>query len=302
MWIGFALLGAFCQALCAAIKKKSLQTPGMNNVIGFVSFSVAGIVFGIVHWTHTGSLWHDDLSLRFWMGMAGYAGLNILAAWFMYRALDLAEFNHLMPFMTLTSVAVIIPPMFILGEVPSLFGLLGIVIVAAGAFLMNWHKETLWADPDAADRKKRNHQGFRYFLVTACCFVFAPTAAKEAIQGSSVLFASFLVHVLMGLGFLGIIVFCGETARLESVFKDRTMRKFLAVVMLTGLVIVLENGGINAALDVAPVASVMAVKRLMPLFAFVFGYFYFREHNNLRKKLLATVLMIAGAVLLTISR
>jgi drug/metabolite transporter (DMT)-like permease len=301
MWIVLSVIAAFCQALCAAIKKKSLQTPGMNNVIGFISFTFAGIVFGCIHWAQTGTLWQDNLSSDFWQGMLGYAGLNILAVWFLYRALDLAEFNHLMPFMTLTSVAIIIPPIFVFGEVPTPLAILGIAVVAAGAIVMTWHKETIHLAADAAEQRKRNHQGVAYFLITACCYTFTPTAAKEAIQESSVSFASFMVHILMGAGFLAMILLLGESERILRVFKDKTMRKFLIGIMATGVVIVLENGSINAALDVAPVASVMAIKRLMPLFAFGIGYLYFREHNDLRKKLLATTLMIVGAVLVTIA-
>jgi drug/metabolite transporter (DMT)-like permease len=301
VWIVLSLAAAFCQALYAAIKKKALQTPGMNNVIGLVSFTLAGIIFGAAYWTETGSLWPPHLSLRFWQAMAGYAGLNVLAVWFLYRALDLAEFNHLMPFMTLTSIAIIVPPIFILGEVPTPMAVLGIVVVALGAILMNWHGEEVHRDADLAEQRRRNHRGVCYFLVTAACYTFTPTAAKAAIEESSVTFASFLVHLLMGAAFLGMILIFGETARLGRVFRDRGMRKFLAGIMLTGVVIALENGSINAALSVAPVASVMAIKRLMPLFAFLIGYFYFREHNGLRKKLLATGLMILGAICVTLS-
>jgi drug/metabolite transporter (DMT)-like permease len=302
VWIALSTFAAFCQALYAAIKKKSLQTSGMNNVIGFVSFTLAGLIFGAMQWTESGTLWRENLSLRFWEGMAGYAGLNILAAWFLYRALDLAEFNHLMPFMTLTSLAIVIPPIFVFGEVPTLPAVFGIGVVVAGAVLMSWHKETAHTDQETAEQRRRNHQGVGYFLVTACCYTFSPTAAKEAIRESSMLFASFLVHILIGLGFLVMIIVCRESGRLLQVFRDRNMRLFLVGVAVTGGIIALENGSVNAALSMAPVASVMAIKRLMPLFAFLIGYFYFRERNDLRKKLLATGLMILGAILVTISK
>ncbi len=302
MWIVLCLLGACCQALVAAIKKKSLQTAGMNNVVGFISFSLAGIVFGGVHWMETGTIWREHLPLRFWESMAGYAGLNILAAWFMYRALDMAEFNHLMPFMTVTSLAIIIPPIFVFGEVPTALGVAGIAVVVGGAILMNWHRESVHTDAGVLEQKRRNRQGVCYFLVTACCYSFAPTAAKQAIQESSVLFASFVVHALIGAGFLGMIVVLGESDRILRVFTDKVMRTFLVGLAFTGPLIAVENGSINTALAVAPVASVMAVKRLMPLFAFVIGYVYFRERSELRKKLAATGLMIAGSVMVTTTK
>jgi len=48
------------------------------------------------------------------------------------------------------------------------------------------------------------------------------------------------------------------------------------------------------------VTSVMAVKRLIPPFAFLIGYLYFEECTELLKKLVATALMAAGAILITI--
>lgn len=92
-WILLALSAALFQAVGSAIKKKSLQVAGMNNIIGFISFFTAGIIFGIFFFAKTGRLLpHLSLSGDFWIAMAWYAGLNIIASFFMYRALDLAEF------------------------------------------------------------------------------------------------------------------------------------------------------------------------------------------------------------------
>jgi drug/metabolite transporter (DMT)-like permease len=301
MWVVLSIIGAFSQALGAGIKKKALQNSGLNNVIGFISFTMAGWVFGTIHWLQTGTLWPGPLPLRFWTSMSAYAGLNIVAVWFMYRALDLAEFNYLMPFMTLTSLSMIVPPIFFLGEVPSPAGLGGVALVVAGAMAMNWRKGCLHAHPELRAKNSDNRKGGLYFLVTALCFTFTPTATKGAIQASSVLFASFLVHVLVGLGFLALILWQGETERIGRLFRDRSSHNVIVAVMASGLLIVLENGSINAALATAPVAHVMAVKRLMPLFAFLIGFFYFHERTGLKQKLAATSLMIAGAVILTIT-
>jgi len=286
----------------AAVKKKSLQTPGMNNVIGFISFTFAGSAFGLMHWLKTGTVSPAHLSPQFWHGMMGYAGLNIVGAWFLYRALDMAEFSHVMPFMALTSLAVIVPPMFVFGEMPTLLSVGGIALVAAGALVMNWHNELAHAGTPIAELKQRNRQGVLYFLATAACFTFTPTAAKVAIRESSVLFASFLGHLLVGAGFLGMVILCRESARLMRLFRARASRALLLGILAAGTLIVVENGCINAALAEAPVASVMAIKRMMPLFAFVIGLVYFRERTELRKKLVSTSLMITGAILVTLAK
>jgi len=293
-WLLLALTGACAQAVGAAVKKKTLQTPGMNNAIGFLSFSCAGIIFWLLHALNSGSFWIDELSLRFWYMMLLFAGLNIIGVWFMYKALDLAEFNHLMPFMTVTSLSLVIPPMIFLNEFPSLWSFGGIVLIVWGAIYMNY-KST-----EKGKRYYANRKGVVYFLVTALCFTFTPTAAKVMIQESSVLFASAISHLLIALGFLAILLVLREQPKLFSVFQDSRKRKFLVAVLFVGVVTVLENGSINAALEEASVASVFAIKRMMPFFAFIIGIMYFRERADLRKKILATTFMVVGAIMLTL--
>ena len=301
-WIFLSLTGAFAQAVGAAIKKKALQTSGMNNIIGFLSFAFAGIIFWVLFITGSGSFWMGDLSPLFWQAMAWYAGLNILAVWFMYRALDIAEFNHLMPYMTVTSLSLVVPPMIFLGESPSLLSFGGIALIVCGAIAMNY-KGSMALDERAlkqGDQRRANRTGVWYFLVTALCFTFTPTAQKIAVQESSVLFASFVVHSLIALGFLVILLVLRERSKLSSVLRDSDKREFLMAVVAAGAVVVLENGSINAALGQASVAYVFAFKRMMPFFAFVIGIVYFRERTDLRKKFVATALMVVGALAMTL--
>ena len=295
-WILLSLIGALSQAAGSAFKKKALQTPGMNNVIGFVSFVFAGIIFWALFMANSGTLWADGLTLKFWHAMFWYAGLNVLAVYYMYKALDIAEFNYLMPFMTLTSLLLIIPPIFLLGEIPSVKSIGGIALIVGGAIIMSWHKR---GNGKEEVQRKSNRKGVLYFLITALCFTIAPTAAKITIQESSVLFSSLVVHLAIGFGFLLLLFIFREMPKLpEAISKNN--RKLLFAILIAGTIIVIENGSINLALKNTEVAYVFAIKRLMPLFAFLIGIIYFKERAEIAKKILATALMVAGAVIVTL--
>ncbi len=300
-WILFGLSAALFQAIGATIKKKSLQESGTNNLIGFVSFLTAGIIFGFFLFVKTGSLWpHNSLSQEFWIAMFWYVVLNIVGYWFMYRALDLAEFNHLMPFMTLTSLSAIIPPLIIFHEMPSTMSLLGIVIVVIGALIMNFEKVESCTTNDRF-QKRKNHMGLMYFLATAVCFTINPTVAKITVRDSSVLFASFLVHVLIGLGFLIMALVFHKKKKISELFFSPKKKVFLFGIVLAGFAVALQNGSLNMALSLAPVASVVAINRTMPLFAFLIGVFYFKERTDLTKKIIATVVMVIVAMIVALS-
>jgi drug/metabolite transporter (DMT)-like permease len=193
----------------------------------------------------------------------------------------------------------IVPPMILLGEVPSIGGFIGIILIVLGAVLINLHGKTIGIGKKALQQIQNNRKGVQYFLVTAGCYTLAPTAAKICIQESSVLFTSFLSHLLIAIGFLVILIISRETPLLTGLLQRKNAYRFLAILIAAGILLVLENGSINAALAEASVAEVFALKRLMPLFAFGIGVFYFQERECLLKKSIATILMILGAIGIT---
>lgn len=300
MWVIYSLLGAFFQATEMAIKKKALQTRGVNNFIAFIAFTFAGLLLWGFYFWQAGNLWPNyELTGKFWQGMFWGVTLNILAVYFLYKALDMADLSYLMPYMTLTSLTLIVPPIIIFGEIPSVMGFVGIVFIVSGALVMEIKKKTRC--PEFKETARKNRKGLMYFLVTAGCFTITPTALTLAVRESSVLFTSFLSHLLIGIGFIFLIIVFKETGRAKEILSDKQIKRgFLVAVILAGLSIAIANTSINAALDVQKVAYVMGIKRLMPLFAFVIGLVYFKERQDIPKKILATLLMVAGAVLITV--
>jgi drug/metabolite transporter (DMT)-like permease len=302
MWIIYSLFGAFFQASEMAIKKKALQTKGANNFIAFAAFSLAALLFAIFILFQSGSLVPEHaLSSRFWIGIAATVTVNVVATYFLYKALDFSELSYLMPFMTLTSLTIIIPPMFLFHEYPSPFGLIGILVVVMGAFMMDYKKAKVTEAEILVH--KQNRKGLLYFLVTAACYTISPSVTKLAVIESSPLFATFLIHLLMGAAFGIFILMLGEKVKIKNIirtFKGNEARNFSIAIVLAAVSIAISNISINVAYQFQDVAYVMAIKRVMPFFAFLFGYFYFKERTNLKRKILATATMIAGAVLITV--
>ena len=94
----------FFQAAEMAIKKKALQTRGVNNFIAFLAFTFAGLLLGALLYFQTGRIWPETtLSQSFWQGIFWTVFFNLVAVYFLYKALDAAELSYLMPFMALTS-------------------------------------------------------------------------------------------------------------------------------------------------------------------------------------------------------
>ena len=307
-WMIFAFFGAIFQAFESAIKKKALQVKGMNNVVAVIAFFVAGALFALAYFLQEKTLMPThNLSHLFWNALIFGVVLNIVAVWFNYKALDVAQLSYLMPFMTLTSLSLIIPPMILLGEYPSRTSLLGILIIVFGAILMDW-KKNISLSMEELKQRKNNRKGVLYFLATAACYTFTPTLSKiTVVESGSVLFASYLTHLLIAIGFIPLIFLTpigrnyGESMKnIKSNLCAKSAWKFFIAIFFAGVAIAIANGSTNHALQFASVSSVFAIKRTMPLFAFVLGVLYFKERNNLSQKIIATTIMIIGAVIITV--
>lgn len=306
MWIILSVFGAFSQAVGMAVKKKALQIRGLNNFIAFFSFTLSGVLIALILLFTRGGFFPeiDDIG-RFWNAAFWMVFLNIFAYYFLYKALDIADLSYLMPYMTLISITVIIPPIFLIGEIPTTTGLLGIFIVVAGAFLMEYKGKKKLATMTEEERQKRknNKKGFIYFIITALCWTFTSSFLKIASIESNAVFSSFIISVFMGLSFGLIVIFTGELKRVKELFigfghKEKII--LFTALVIAGVAITLEQITINEAFRIASVGYVIAVKRTMPFFAFLVGYFYFKEKTNMSRKVIATALMIAGSLVIAV--
>jgi len=295
MWIVFSLLGAFFQAVQMAVKKKVLQTEGINSYIAFLSHTLAGIILGLILFIKTGSVWSEiGNDVLFWKGMIWLVSVNAIATYFLYKALDLADLSYLMPYMTITSITLIIPAMIKYHEVPTMFGFLGIAIIVFSAIILE-KARTL-----DHQQHKKNRKGLYYFLVTAVCYTMGPTAQAIVTRESSPLFATALSYSLVGLSFFPMIFIFKETSRFKPLICGPSRNWILYAILLSSIAIAASNLSINAALATNTISNVFGLKRTMPLFAFLISYFYFKkERENLPIKLRATLYMAIGAVVVT---
>jgi len=320
MWILLSLSGAVFQALGGAFQKRAIKEHELKLLLGALIHLFAGILVGIVYFLKTGTVLgeiHNDY--RFWNGMFWYTSLNVIATIFFYKALSIAEFNYLAPFATLTSLTIMVPSAIFLGEIPGVRSAVGIAIVVSGAILMNLDSERIsrflgrrskseketQIENNVSALQRSNRKGLLYFLGTAACYTFTPTATKIAIQESSPLFVTMLVLLLISFSFFILLMANSSRGKLFLSVKDDVRnisisKLFIWFAILAGIVNAIENTSINQALVQSQVSYVFAIKRTMPIFAFLIGYYWFKEKSQLLRKSVATILMVLGAVIISI--
>lgn len=228
-----------------------------------------------------------ELKPGFWSAFAATVGLNTFAQWAWYTAFKKEEASLISPFRLVTPPLVIVTGFLILGEMPTLAGAAGILLTVAGLWF--------FLESEAKHAKERllavvKRPGVLLALWGAVSFAFSLPFDKQLVVASSPLLAVSGSFTAVG---LGNFVLWGTVMRRRS----GSLREVpWHIVLLIPFVHTAAAFLSYAALNYALVAYVGSVKRLWSLWAVIFAGTFLKE-GNIRRKLAATAVMLAGIAL-----
>lgn len=231
----------------------------------------------------------SELPSAFWMysvlgGLAGGIGNG-----FLVRALERGDLSILGPINSYKSVVGIIVGIFLLSELPDVWGLLGIVLIIYGSyFVLDTTEDRFsWA------LLKRKEIQYRIWamVLTAIEAVFI----KKVILASSTVI-SFISWCWFGALFSFVLLLFYRTKVSSSTvkqinFSDARLYAFLVVCIGT------MQYTTNYVFDNMEVGYALSLFQLSTIVSVIMGYKIFQE-KNIRQKLLGSAIMIIGSVII----
>lgn len=228
-----------------------------------------------------------EVPRQFWIysvlaGMTGALGNG-----FLVKAINDGELSVLGPVNSYKSVVGIIGGIILLGEIPSLWGIAGIVLIIYGSyFVLDTTEERF-----SFALLKRSDIQFRLIamILTAIEAVFL----KKVIIASSSAIA-FLSWCSFGALFSFILLFVYRLDFLTEVKKTSLSdtRKFALLIACIGTM----QFTTNFTFEHMPVGYSLSLFQLSAIVSVFFGYRFFKE-RDIRKKLLGSFIMIIGSVI-----
>jgi drug/metabolite transporter (DMT)-like permease len=216
--------------------------------------------------------------------------LELLALILYFKALKLSPLGLTVPFLALTPVFLLVIPHLLLDERVSLAGAIGIILIAAGSYVLNLHHLSAGLfDPFKAILRER---GSLCMIAVAILYSFTATLAKKAIAGSSPLFFAGLYPLLLFICLTPV-----------ALWKGRHELRLLGgsgILRITALPALFSFGEVitgTIAVSLTNVAYMIAVKRLSLLMGVLYGSFLFGE-KGLRERLIGGGLMLVGVTLI----
>ncbi len=229
-----------------------------------------------------------DLPAQFWFysllgGIAGALGNG-----FLVKALHTGDLSVLGPINSYKSVVGVVMAIFLLGEIPNLVGLLGIVLIIYGSyFVLDTTKERFsWV----LLKKKEIQYRIAAMVLTAIEAVFI----KKVILDSSTLVA-FISWCWFGAVFSFLLLFINRLdlkVELAKVNKP-CLNKYAFLVICVGTMQMTTN----YSFDHMPVGYALSLFQLSTIVSVLLGHRLFNE-QDIRKKLIGTAIMVAGSIVI----
>lgn len=287
MWVIFAFLNPVSESIRSLfIKKASAQADPIiltwaNNVIPILLFPLIMLLTGTV----------IKSNFQFWYGFLCAGVIQITASVLYMQAISHGDISTVIPMLSFSPLFLLISGPIIIGEFPNGRGLLGIILVVAGSYLLNLDlKKMNLLEPFKAILKNK---GTRLMFIVAILWAVSGTFDKISITNSSV-----LQHIT----FTNVLIFIVITVYL--IYKKKFDFKAIYGARKN---LVLISGFTTAsyffhysALALTLVAYVVAMKRMSGLFAVILGAVFLKE-ANIKQRLLGTIVMFIGVLLIVFS-
>jgi drug/metabolite transporter (DMT)-like permease len=267
------------------VLQKQLTTRGIHPLyVNFLTYFLLSIVCLLIavfiHW--------PILPRQFWIysvlgGIAGALGNG-----FLVKALQYGELSILGPINSYKSVVGVIGGIILLGEVPNLWGILGIALIIFGSYFVLDTTEERFS---LALLKRRDIQ-YRIWamILTAIEAVFV----KKVILASSATMA-FISWCCFGAIFSFVLLFVYGLDLKTEVKKvgKCNIEKFAFLIVCIGTM----QFTTNYTFEHMPVGYALSLFQLSTIVSVLLGYRYFKE-PDIRKKLLGSAIMIMGSVVI----
>ena len=283
-WLLLVLVTALTQAVKDAILKRAFTR--LDSSLGMLTYTFAAAGF---LWLAAIPAPSTAIGPSFWPILLIGGALGGVTYYLYGRALATGDLSLTLPMLALTPLFLLVTSPLTLGEFPGPAGVGGVVLVAAGAYVLNLRDRRYGVLGPV--RALLTTPGTRYMLLVSAIWSVGANLDKLGIQGSSPALWGAAIYTATGLA-----LFVGILGRL----RHRSAAPWPWRALLTAGF--LEALGLSCqmyALPMTQVSYVIAVKRLSIVFGVLLGAFVLRE-PDLAHRLPGALLMVAGVSFIAI--
>lgn len=277
MWILLTQISAILDATKSVILK---STPKEINSIVATWLWMFFTTLTVLPFTLVAGI--PETTPVFWRIMALRLALDPLAIYFFTKSLRMEDISLVLPLLSFTPVVILFVSIFVNGEVPSVIGLLGVLTILVGIYLLNLKPGMKWLDPFMNITAPAS----RYMLAAALLWGFEVPFFKIAIANASTSLFTLVGSLGIFLVF-SIVVLTGFRKQALLALQPENLKKFATIGLADGLMVQAKT----FVLKLAFVGYISAMNKLSILYATIFGMLFFKEKIGRRLVPLGLILI-----------
>ena len=225
---------------------------------------------------------HSNL---FYVGLIGFAFTTILGHYFQVKAIEKLPLSIVSPLGALFPVLMIIVAVFTLGEIPSLIGLIGILIVVAGSYTLTLKSTNHLMEP-LIFLFKNKKVWLKHFANIS--WAFAAVFLKIALTNAEIFSGMFILSAVVG--FVALTSFWIYAPQ-KNLFRCKTL------LFGIGFIRLFQNIFQWMLLTVVLLGYGVAFTNLSLIFLAIAGKFYFKEKQGW-ERIISVLVMYVGIQLI----
>ncbi|HXG15967.1 MAG TPA: DMT family transporter [Calidithermus sp.] len=287
MWILLALAAALCQVLRnTAMKRLGHALDEYINVWGRFTFLLP---FALLASLTSG--W-PALAPGYWGWCAAFGVCQTVSTLALSKALKLSDISLVTALWKVSLLVLLVTAWVSIGERPTALGVAGVVLSAAGVYLLNVTRARV--SPWAPLAVLVTDRGQRYTLLAALFYAPSVITIKGAILASDPAAGTLGAYAAASLIMTPIAL---VTSARHFAAVPRHWREFVALGLFAALTTLSQGTAYAMTLS----SYVEAVKQVEILFAMAAGVLLFGEARRVRESAPGALVMLAGMVLLALA-
>lgn len=215
--------------------------------------------------------------------------LLILTTYMLVKALQTSKLSVSLPMLSLTPLFLVVISYIMLKEMPTNAGLIGIILIVVGAYIVNIKNGKGFLEPF---KSLFTVKGSVYVIIVAFIWSITANLFKMGIIASNAVYFTVLVYFFISLVMLPLF-FVKYGEKLAQIKTNFRMLLFLGI--SSAIMIAFSS----YAMVYAIVPYVISLKRSSLIFSIFIGYLFFNE-KNIKNALTGTIIMLIGGVLITV--
>lgn len=216
---------------------------------------------------------------------------GVLATVFYMKAIKASDLSIISPLSGISPVLVLLSSSLIVGEFPSVFGLIGVMATTVGIYVLKIHEASSgFSEPFRAVLRE---PGAKFMIAMLLIYAVTAPVDKIGVEASSPILYTFLLHIGQ-LALLTPIMMYKNRDWKRSIHRNR--KEIMAIGGLSGLSSIAQM----TALTYTLVVYVISIKRSGILLSVLAGHFIYKE-ENIKERITGSMIILLGLAMIALT-